>query len=93
MPGAKIPVIEVEKLIISRDGRGLYVYSDGDTFYSGGASTWTGVSGQSSGSSVKFLVAPSATGWLKVSYASSTTDSIGVGYIPVFPNVTNEDWK
>jgi hypothetical protein len=93
MPGSKIPVLQVEKLEIKNNGRGIHVFNDGVTLYSGGSSTWTGVSSQCSGASKKFLVAASATAWLKVCFASGTVAGSGAGYIPIFPNVDNTAWK
>jgi len=82
----KIPVLEIEKLTISRDGIGIFVNHDGDTFYSGGAGTWTGISPEGA-LNPKCFPAASASAWLKVSFVSSTSDSVGTGYIPVFPRV------
>ena len=76
MPGSKIPVLEIEKLTITRDGRGIHVFNDGDTYYSGGNTTWTGVSSTCSGASNEFLVAASATASVIVWPATAASASV-----------------
>jgi hypothetical protein len=85
MPGAKIPVLETEKLTLTKDGRGLYVYDDGDIL---SANTWDAVniyaSGAGAGYTIKVLPAASTTAWLKVIYMSGSSGTETTGYIPVF---------
>jgi hypothetical protein len=73
MTGSKIPVLEIEKLTLTKDGRGLNLYSDGDVL---GQDTWTGSGGN--------LPAHSATAWLKINYRSGTSATDYTGYVPVF---------
>jgi hypothetical protein len=91
MPGAKIPVLEIEKLWLKKSGRSLWFHDDGsvghyETFAKlpwisglGGAGTSTPAdwSGQ-------ILPAASSMGWLKVSWISGTTGSVSQGIIPIF---------
>lgn len=89
MPGSKIPVLEVERLGLTEDGRGLVVYNDATNFVIQAASPWTGVSSQSAGSSKKFLPAASSLGWWKVHYVSGSTYGAtgATAYVPVFRNL------
>jgi len=82
MPGAKIPVIEIEKLSLSEDGRGLVFYDDGTNFKSGGA--WS--TAIDSGSTFKCLGVASCNAWLRVSFMSGSNGSIGYGFVPVLSN-------
>jgi hypothetical protein len=87
MPGAKIPVLEVEKLTLAKDGRGLYVNDDGDVLASVpfGTTHTIGVYGSGAGGWViNALPAASTTAWLKITYISGTGETSTTGYIPVF---------
>lgn len=89
MPGAKIPVLEIENLFLKEDGRGLILYQDDTNFAVKSTSPWTGISSQSVGNSRKFFPAASSMGWLKVHYISSTTygPTGATAYIPLFRNL------
>lgn len=89
MPGAKIPVLEIERLVLTDDGRGLIAYDDGTNFLYASTSPWTGISSQVDGASRKFLPAASSLAWLKVHYISGTTYGAtgATGYIPVYRNL------
>lgn len=89
MVGAKIPVLEIEKLKITEEGRGLIFDNDGTNFLLTGSSPWTGVSSQGVGASRKFFPASGSLGWLKVHYVSgSTYGATGSAcYIPIYRNV------
>lgn len=63
MVGAKIPVLEIEKLRISDDGRGIIVYNDGTNFLK---SSWAYGEGGTNKSGT-------ANAWLKVHMVSSST--------------------
>ena len=93
MPGAKIPVLEIEKLKITQDGRGLIFYNDATNLVIQSASPWTSSAYPYSSTSAKsdrslFPVA-SSMGWLKCHYVSgSTYGATGATcYIPVFRNL------
>lgn len=62
MTGAKIPILEIEKLSITDDGRGFYFYDDGTNFRRGSCKLST--SGAPSGGS---------NAWLKIHMVSSST--------------------
>lgn len=91
MPGAKIPVLEIEKLRLTDDGRGVELYNDGTNFLKG--RIWSGRA--ASGNKEKlntadagypnFLCAASSSGWLRVSVVSGS-NAIAYYYIPVFNN-------
>lgn len=89
MPGSKIPVLEIEKLDITKSGRGLVLSNDAVNLLIGSSSPWTGISSQSAGASKKFLPAASSLGWLKIHYISSSTYGAtgAAAYIPVFRNL------
>ena len=89
MPGAKIPVLEIENLFLTEDGRGLVMHNDATNFVIQSASPWTGISGQCAGGGKKFFPAASSMGWLKVHYVSSSTyGATGAAcYIPLFRNL------
>ena len=89
MPGAKIPVLEIEKLKLDEDGRGIILYNDATNLLIGSSSPWTGISGQNSGLSKQFFPAASSMGWLKIHYVSSSTygPTGASAYIPVFRNL------
>ena len=94
MPGAKIPVLEIEKLKLTKSGGGIDYYNDGTNFLKG--RNWSGTPAGSGSffpkpdsGLAKFLCAASSSGWLKIHMISSS----GYGatgqsfYIPVFSNV------
>ena len=90
MPGAKIPVLEIENLFMSDDGRGLIVYNDGVNFLKG--RVWTGVPPSSASTRSKYFPAASSSGWLKVPVISggtaTTYGATGQTYfIPIYSNV------
>lgn len=85
MPGAKIPVLEIEKLTLTKGGRGLNFLDDGTTFKSGGVWGNT-IETRAVTSGGLYLAAASATAWIKVTYSSGTQYAGGVGYIPVMQN-------
>ena len=80
MPGSRLPVVNVEKLRLESKGRGLVIDDDATQF---DVATWTGASGAASECTQKFLPAPSATAWWKV-----TDDGGNSYYIPLF----NTQW-
>jgi len=96
MPGRKIPVMEIERLGFSEDGRGIVVYCDASNFVIQSASPWTGVSisGTSGGihAGVVGLPADTSYGWLKIHYVSgSTYGATGATcYIPVYRNLDTD---
>jgi len=77
MPGAKIPVLEIEKLWLKEEGRGIYAHADGYAFNIG---TWSSGNRQDNVS----LPAASTMGWLKITWISGTAGAGGMGFIPVF---------
>ena len=87
MPGAKIPVLEIENLTITKDGRGILLYNDGDNVHIG--KDWTGISSQISNSTKKFFPAASSSGWVGVNIISGSTfgPTGAIYYIPIFSNV------
>jgi hypothetical protein len=87
MAGAKIPVLEIENLFLSDDGRGLIVYNDGTNFYKG--RVWTGIPPSSASIRPKYFPAASSSGWLKVhTISSSTFGATGATYyIPVYSSL------
>lgn len=89
MPGQDIDVVEIERLLMTEDGRGLIFYNDATNFVIQSASPWTGVSSQVAGADKKFFPAASSMGWLKAHYISgSTYGATGATcYIPVFRNL------
>ena len=89
MVGSKIPVLEIERLGLKEDGRGIVLYNDATNFVIQSASPWTGISGQDAGVSKQFFPAASSMGWLKVHYVSSSTygPTGATCYIPVFRNL------
>lgn len=93
MPGAKIPVLEIEKLKIKEDGRGLIFYNDGTNLNISATSPWTCSAYPHSSTSTLsvrscFPVA-SSMGWLKCHYISGTTygPTGATVYIPIFRNL------
>ena len=99
MPGAKIPVLEIENLFLEEDGRGLVLYNDATNCVVQSGSPWTcGAYNQSGGmgtilvSELKTracLPTASSMGWLKIHYISgSTYGATGAAcYIPLFRNL------
>ena len=87
MPGAKIPVLEIENLFLSDDGRGLIVYNDGTNFYKG--RVWTGIPPSSLSTKAKGFAAASSSGWLKVHMISSSTygPTGATYYIPIYSSL------
>jgi len=75
MPSAKIPVLEIEKLSLSEDGRGINVYNDGTNAWVYN-DAWS-LSGKSSSGGT-------ADGWLRVSWISGNTSSVSYVYIPFY---------
>jgi len=86
MPGANIPVLEVEKLKIAEDGRGLIFRNDAKNLVIQSASPWTGISSNGVKATKKFFPAASSLGWLKVHYISGSTYGAtgAAGYIPLY---------
>ena len=90
MVGAVIPVLEIEKLVLKKDGSGLNFYHDGTSVT---VSALTGVSGMVvSGAdgigdnlyeNKKFIPAASTAAYLKLNYKSGTSATDYTGYIPV----------
>lgn len=93
MPGAKIPVLEVERIGLTEDGRGLVVYNDATNFVVQSASPWSCTAYDQSGASTRTdhacLPAASSLGWLKIHYVSGSTygPTGAAAYIPVFRNL------
>ena len=89
MPGSKIPVLEIEKLKLTEDGRGIVMYNDGINFVIQSASPWTGISSTCVGASKKLFVASGSLGWLKLHYVSSSTYGAtgATCYVPVYRNL------
>lgn len=93
MPGAKIPILEVEKLKLTNSGRGIEFYNDGTNLLHS-KSIWSGRSCSGTiytnlSGNPKFLLAASSSGWLKVHMVSGATYGAtgATYYIPVFSNV------
>ena len=84
MVGAKIPVLEIENLFMSDDGRGLIVYNDGTNFLKG--RNWTGVLPSSNSIRPRFFPTASSSGWVRVKTISGSA-SEATYYIPVYSNV------
>jgi len=84
MPGAKIPILEVEKFKLSESGRGIVLHDSGRLHKDWDGYTYSG--GTSTTSKRRFLFATSSSGWLKVHVVSgSTYGPTGASYyIPVF---------
>ena len=90
MPGAKIPVLEIENLFITEDGRGLILYNDATNCVIQSGTPWTGVYNSSNRiETVKFFPAASSMGWLRVRYISGNTygPTGASAYIPIFRNL------
>jgi hypothetical protein len=76
--GVKIPVLEVEKLWLTKDGRGLNAFDDADVLC---RQTFAKPSVWASGGHIP-LCAADTVARLKITYVSGTTET--VGYIPIF---------
>jgi len=87
MAGAKIPVLEIENLTLTDNGRGVIFYNDGENIHLG--KDWTGISSNASNSSKKFFPAASSSGWLGINIISGNTfgPTGAVYYIPLFSNL------
>ena len=77
MPGSKIPVLEVERLSLTRDGRGLIFPWDADNLH---IKNWTAGTHPSG---------VAAAGWVRLRYTSgSTYGPTGSSlYIPLYSSV------
>lgn len=91
MVGSKIPVLETEKLILTKSGRGLNTSDDGVVLRSGGAWYTRTADRNDIVSGGLYLMAASCSAWIKVTYASGTEYTGATGYIPVFPHHYNSD--
>jgi hypothetical protein len=87
MVGAKIPVLEVEDMLITKDGRGLILSNDGDNVLLG--KNWTGIPPSSLSARPQFFPAASSSGWVGVRVISGSTygPTGAVYYIPLYSNV------
>ena len=87
MAGAKIPVLEIENLLVSEDGRGILVYDDGINAHIG--DYWTGISSQSTGANKYFFPAASSSGYIGVHIISGSTygPTGQIYYIPLYSNL------
>jgi len=89
MTGAKIPVLEIENLFFSEDGRGLVLRNDASNLVVQSGSPWTGLNasgGVAHHDKKTFLSTGSAIGWLKVRYISGSTYGAtgAAAYVPIF---------
>ena len=91
MPGAKIPILEVEKLRIANDGAGIDFVNDGTIFLK--SRVWSGSYPQSgsndTGGTAKrplCLCAGSSSGWLRITVRSGSAAETPY-YIPIFSAV------
>jgi len=87
MAGAKIPVLEVEDYLVTKDGRGIILYNDGKNVLLG--RNWTGIPPSSASTKTECFPAMSSSGWIAVSVISgSTFGPTGAAYyIPLYSNV------
>jgi len=85
MPGAKIPVLEVDNLFISNDGRGPIFYNDGTNCLIG--RNWTGIPPSSASTRPKYFPAASSSGWIRVKTISGSTATETTYYIPIYSAV------
>ena len=90
MPGAKIPILEVEKLRIANDGAGIDFVNDGTIFLK--SRVWSGSYPQTGsadmGGTAKrplCLCAGSSSGWLRMTVRSGSTNTSY--YVPIFSAV------
>jgi len=90
MPGSKLPVLEVERIGLTEDGRGIVMYNDATNFVIKSATPWSCTAYNQSGTSAltdrACLPVASSLGWLKIHYVSGSTYSAtgATAYIPVF---------
>ena len=84
MPGSKIPVLEIENLMITDNGRGILLYNDGTNVHLG--QDWTGISSNTTGANKKFFPAASSSGYVGVHIISGSTygPTGAIYYIPLF---------
>ena len=89
MVGSKIPVLEIERLGITEDGRGFVLYNDATNMVIQSGSPWTGISSNVVGARKKFFPTASSMGWLKIHYVSGSTygPTGATCYIPVYRNL------
>jgi len=87
MAGAKIPVLETENLLVTKSGRGILIYNDGDNVHLG--QDWTGISSQAAGADKKFFPAASSSGYIGIHVISGSTygPTGAIYYIPIFSNL------
>jgi len=85
MEKTNIPVLEVEKLIIQKNGRGFIFHESGRM-----TQDWAGYSATGGTQGRMFLIAPSCSGWLKIGIISgSTFGPTGASYfVPLFKTRT-----
>ena len=95
MPGSNIDVLEIEKLKLTRDGRGIEITNDGTNLLK--SRVWDGISmsGANSGRGSgypRFFCAASSSGWLKIHMISGSTygPTGATYYIPVFSDVNSK---
>lgn len=79
----KIPVLEVDKILLEEDEDGFTFYDDGINFKSGGA--WQTVQTNAM-KSTNCIPLASCNAWLRVTFMSGSSGSLGYGYIPVLKN-------
>jgi len=84
MVGSKIPVLEIENYLVTKDGRGILMYDDGVNAHIG--DYWTGISSQATGADKKFFSAPSSSGYIGVHIISGSTygPTGAIYYIPLY---------
>jgi len=92
MPGAKIPVLEIENLFFEEDGRGLILRNDATNCVVQSGTPWTGWNlsgGTHAHNSRYWLSAENCYGWLKVHYISGNEygPTGASAYIPLFRNL------
>jgi len=87
MAGAKIPVLEIENLLVTDDGRGIILYNDGNNVHLG--SDWTGISSNTTEASRKFFPAASSSGYIGIHVISGSTygPTGALYYIPIYSNL------
>lgn len=95
MPGAKIPILEVEKFRIANDGAGIDFVNDGTVFLK--SRSWQGTyaptgckdSGGTAYGHPMLLCAGSSSGWLRITVRSGSADDTSY-YIPMFSDVNTK---
>jgi hypothetical protein len=87
MVGAKIPVLEVEDYLVTKDGRGIILHNDGKNVLLG--RNWTGIPPSSNSPKTKCFPAISSSGWVGISIISGSTygPTGATYYIPIYSNV------